>query len=272
MKDSDTSKRSPSNFRGLPDDEAVRPIIETRANAENDEQWARSAQAPVVGVLASLNVGKPKPLERRGRPIPSAIFKTPVEVAVRLSETGLEGDEQADLRVHGGPDKVVCAYCVENLPYWSKVLGNCLAPGAFGENFSVEGMMEPDVYIGDVHEVGDAVVQVSQPRQPCFKLAARHGLPEMALLVQESGKKGFYFRCLDAGEVRRGDEISLVERPAGAVSVAEANRVMHRDKADRAAAERLLEAPGLSASWRKSLERRLSGDAESQAARLEGDG
>lgn len=218
------------------------------------------------GVLASLNVGRP--LERRGRAAPTAIFKSPVEDALWLSEIGLEGDEQADLRVHGGPDKAVCAYCVENLPYWSKVLGACLAPGAFGENFTVEGMAESDVYIGDVYEVGDAVVQISQPRQPCFKLAVRHGLPEMALLVQESGKTGFYLRCLEPGEVRPCDGISLVERPAGAVGVAEANRTMHRDMSDMAAAGHLLEAPGLSASWRKSLEKRLSGGTENTAARL----
>ncbi len=209
-------------------------------------------------------------MERRGRAAPTAIFKSPVEDGLLLSETGLEGDEQADLRVHGGPDKAVCAYCAENLPYWSKVLGTCLAPGAFGENFTVEGMPESDVCIGDVYEVGDAVVQISQPRQPCFKLAVRHGLPEMALLVQESGKTGFYLRCLEPGEVRRGDGIHLLERAAGAVGVAESNRIMHRDKSDMAAAERLLEAPGLSASWRKSLAKRLAGHIENPTARLDG--
>lgn len=292
MKDFDSPKRLPPDFTGLPDEEAVRLIMERYANAKNNEQWARfflavsrgeiggdpargpvwETREPVVGTLLSLNVGRSKPLERRGRFVSSAIFKTPVEGDMWLSQTGLEGDEQADLRVHGGPDKAVCVYSVENLPRWSEILGASLSSGAFGENFSVEGMTESDVYIGDVYEAGGAFVQVSQPRRPCFKLAVRHGLPEMALLVQESGKTGFYLRCLDGGAVRKGDEITLFTRPERSVSIAEANRIMYRDEPDVAAAERLLVSPGLSASWRRTLEKQLSGKNENQSARLEGNG
>ena len=113
-------------------------------------------------------------------------------------------------------------------------------------------------------------MQVSQPRQPCFKLAARHGVKELALWVQETGKTGFYFRVLEEGEVGVGDGIALVERPRPEATLVKANRVMHRDKNDRAAMERLLAAPELSANWRRTFEKRLSGRVEDAAPRLEG--
>jgi MOSC domain-containing protein YiiM len=145
-----------------------------------------------------------------------------------------------------------------------------LGPAAFGENFSTQGFTESAVCVGDVYGVGTAVVQVSQPRQPCFKLAARHGVKELALWVQETGLTGFYFRVLEEGEVAAGDEIALLERPAPEVSVAEANRVMHLDKQDVAGIERLLAVAELSANWRRTFEKRLSGRAEDAAPRLEG--
>ncbi|TCJ18282.1 MOSC domain-containing protein [Rubrobacter taiwanensis] len=220
--------------------------------------------------LVSLNVGKPRELAHGRRTVRSAIYKTPVSGVLWLGERGLEGDEQADLRVHGGPEKAVCVYPLENLPHWRAVLGLELGPGAFGENFSVSGMVEEAVHIGDTYRVGEAVVQVSQPRQPCFKLAARHEVPELALLVQESGRTGFYFRCLQPGRVRAGDELALLERPGASVSVAEANRIMHRDKRDAAGIERLLAIPELSASWRRTLEKRLGGAVEDAGRRLSG--
>lgn len=123
--------------------------------------------------------------------------------------------------------------------------------------------------IGDIYRIGSAVVQVSQPRQPCFKLAARHGIKELALWVQKTGITGFYFRCLESGEVRVDDDIVLIKRPTRSVSIIEANRVMHRDKHDTVSIERLLAVPELSASWQRALEKRLSGAVENAAPRLE---
>jgi len=220
--------------------------------------------------LVSLNVGKPRPLIQRNKSVPSAIFKSPVLGSLQLGGTGLEGDAQANLEDHGGPEKAVCVYPLEHYRYWAARLGRELGPGAFGENFSTEKTLEPDVWIGDVYRVGSATVQVSQPRQPCFKLAARHGVKELALWAQEAGFTGFYLRCLESGEVRAGDDIVLLERPTQSVNIAEANRVMHHDKHDAVGIERLLGIPELSVSWRRTLEKRLHGRAENTAPRLEG--
>jgi MOSC domain-containing protein YiiM len=197
--------------------------------------------------------------------------KPPVSGPRWLGETGLQGDAQADLDNHGGPEKAVCVYPLEHYPYWTERLGKSLEPGSFGENFSTQGLSETEVCIGDVYRVGSSLLQVSQPRQPCYKLAARHGVPEMAAWVQEQGRTGFYLRCLEPGEVRAGDEVSLVERPAGAVSVTGANRVMHHDRHDREGIRALL-AMGelLAGSWRTKLEKRLAGAEEDPTLRLEG--
>jgi MOSC domain-containing protein YiiM len=220
--------------------------------------------------LVSLNVGQPAPLAFRGGTVASAIRKQPVAGALRLGSTGLAGDAQADLRVHGGPDKAVCVYPAEHLAYWSARLGRRLEPAAFGENFSVAGLLEADVCLGDVYRVGTALVQVTQPRQPCYKLATRQGEPAFALWVQESGRTGYYFRCLEPGAVQAGDAIALVERPAPGSTIAEANRLLHRDKYDRAGLERLLAVAALSASLRRTCEERLAGVPDDPARRLEG--
>lgn len=209
--------------------------------------------------LVSLNVGEPKPLAYRGKHVQSGFRKSPEPGGLWLGETGLEGDGQADLENHGGPEKAVCVYPLEHYPYWQERLERPLEPGAFGENFSTEGLLESDVCIGDVYRVGGALVQVSQPRQPCYKMAARHGVKELALWVLETGFTGFYFRCLEPGEVRMGEGISLVRRARTPVSLAEANRVMHHDKRDVESIELLLAVPELAASWRRTFEKRLVG-------------
>ena len=207
--------------------------------------------------LISLNVGLPRSLARGKREVRSGIFKSPVRGGLRLGETGLEGDGQGDVEHHGGPDKAVCVYAVENLPYWRERLGLEMEPGAFGENFSTEGLVEREVRIGDVFRVGTTVVQVSQPRIPCFKLAARHGEGELALWVKETGFTGFYLRCLEPGEVRAGEAVLLEEKAEQGFTVAEANRVMHGDGEDPEGMERLLATPALSAEWKKMLKSRL---------------
>ena len=207
--------------------------------------------------LVSLNVGLPRSLAHGKGEVRSGIFKSPVRRALRLGETGLEGDGQGDVEHHGGTDKAACVYAVENLSYWRERLGLEMGPGAFGENFSTEGLVEREVRIGDVFRVGTAVVQVSQPRIPCFKLAARHGEGKLALWVKESGLTGFYLRCLEPGEVRVGDEILLEEEAERGFTVAEANRVMHGDGEDPEGIERLLAVPELSAEWGRMLKSRL---------------
>jgi MOSC domain-containing protein YiiM len=227
--------------------------------------------------VRSLNVGLPKPLAHGKGFVRSGFVKAPAAGPLWLGETGLEGDGQADLKVHGGPEKAVCLYPLEHYPYWEERLGRRLPEAAFGENFSTEGLVESEVCIGDVFRVANPagssgpIVQVSQPRQPCYKLAARHGVKKLALWVQETGLTGFYFRVLKEGEIRAGTELALLERPAPWATVAEANRVMHRDKEDLGSIERLLALPELSASWRRTFEKRLAGGkAEDIAGRFGG--
>lgn len=210
--------------------------------------------------LVSLNIGEPQLLVPHSSPdknVFSGIFKSPVSGAVWLGETGLEGDGQADLKNHGGPDKAVCVYPLEHYPYWTRRLRRDLPEGAFGENFTGEGLLESSVHIGDIYEVGDALVQVSQPRQPCFKLAARYNVKELALWVRETGFTGFYLRCLKPGAVQEGDKVLLVERTSSALTVAEANNIMNAGGAGVADVERLLMESALSVSWRRTLVERL---------------
>ena len=208
------------------------------------------------GVLTTLQVGQTSALRSGGKVVPSAFVKCRVVGPVWLSELGLGGDEQADLKAHGGPDKAVCVYPGEHYAYWEERLARALPEAAFGENFTTRGLTENTVHIGDIFEVGEATVRVSQPRQPCFKLAARHEEPKLALWVQETGRTGFYLRCLEPGWVAPDQTVTLVERSPHGVTVAEANRVMYHDKDDAAGTERLLAVPELSGSWRKTLEKR----------------
>lgn len=224
--------------------------------------------------IVSLNVGGPKPLAYHGKYVESGFVKKPVFSPVWLSKINLEGDRQADLRVHGGVDKAVCVYPLEHYPYWEERLDRKLNVAAFGENFSTEGFTESNVYIGDVFRVGSPgrgpVVQVSQPRQPCYKLGARYDLAELVLWVQDSGATGFYLRVIEEGEVRPGDGLDLIERPHPDASVAEANRVMHQDRRDAEGLKRLAGIGGLSSSWRRKFEKRLEGEIEDVCARIEG--
>jgi MOSC domain-containing protein YiiM len=144
----------------------------------------------------------------------SAIFKEAVEGPVWVSTSRVSGDEQADLRVHGGPDKAVFAYPVEHLRTWAVELGlTKMAGGGFGENLTTAGLLEDSVCIGDTLRAGGVLLQVSQPRGPCWKLARRWNQPDLALRVDESGRTGWYYRVLQEGYLQAGDPLQLVERP-----------------------------------------------------------
>ena len=227
--------------------------------------------------IRSIQVGTPKAHGRPGasnpmdRPWTSAIVKEPVEGRLRVGKTNIEGDRQADLRHHGGPDKAVLAYAAAHYGPWRAQLpGVELSPGAFGENLTVEGLTEWDVAIGDVWRAGTTTFQVSQPRQPCWKLARRLRVEDMVVRVQESLRSGWYLRVLEEGEIQAGDELSLVERPHPEWTVAEASRVMYGVRADPAAAVELAALDELSASWKRTLTLRASGHSADTAARVEG--
>lgn len=183
----------------------------------------------------------------------SGIVKLPVDAPVLLTKEGFVGDGQADREAHGGPDKAACVYPVEHVPAWAEWLDERdLPPGAFGENLTTTGLLETDVHIGDVFALGETVVQVSQPRGPCYKLGARWGRKELPARMAREGISGFYFRVTEPGQVRAGDEFALLERRSD-VSVAEVMRVGYRDRNDAAAVERLLAVPELAEQWRETL-------------------
>jgi MOSC domain-containing protein YiiM len=212
--------------------------------------------------IASVNVGRPQTRGYDGaadpfdQPWTSGIFKTAVAGAVWLTPTGFDGDGQADLTVHGCEDKAACVYSADHYPAWSRELHrHPLAFGAFGENLSVAGLDEQSVCIGDVWAIGEAVVEVSQPRQPCWKLARRWRITTFSDQVVKSGRTGWYFRVRTPGLVAQGTALSLVARPHPEWTVAAANAVMHQRVGDTAALASL--AP-LSASWRATLRRRLA--------------
>ena len=176
--------------------------------------------------LISVNVSRPKEIAARGRTVTTGIFKEAVAGRVRLGRLNLEGDGQADLRVHGGPNKAVYAYPSEHYDYWKRELGRSnLVFGQFGENLTVEGMLESEVHLGDVFKVGSAVVQVSQPRSPCYKLGIRMGSSGFPKLFLASGRPGFYLRVLEEGEVGAGDPIELAHADPDRLSVLEASRL-----------------------------------------------
>lgn len=192
------------------------------------------------------------------RPWTTGFDKRPVAGPVWLGVTNLDGDGQADLAHHGGPDKAVLAYSADHYEPWRRELEMPVLPfGAFGENFTVEGLTERTVCLGDIWQAGDAVLQVSQPRQPCWKLARRWRLKTLALRVQESGRTGWYLRVLNEGVVAAGLPLQLRDRPHPIWTVERANWVMHFDKSDLTAAAELAALPPLAASWRATLLKRV---------------
>jgi MOSC domain-containing protein YiiM len=172
--------------------------------------------------LVSVNVGRPRAVDWRGRRVRSAIWKAPVEGPVRVTRLSLEGDKQSDLRVHGGPDKAVYAYPSEHYAHWARELpGMDLPWGSFGENFTTEGLLESEVRIGDRFQVGTAELQVSDPRMPCYKLGVRFGRDDMVKRFLAHGGSGFYLAVIREGEVAAGDPIELTARSDQEVTVAD---------------------------------------------------
>jgi MOSC domain-containing protein YiiM len=204
--------------------------------------------------VLSLQVARASTLPWRGKEVPSGFLKTPVEGRIALGPLGLDGDEQADLTVHGGPDKAICCYPSEHLPGWRERTGLPMRSGAFGENLTLAGLTEHDVHIGDTYTLGDdgAVVQVSQPRGPCFKVAARWGARTMPADMARGLIAGFYFRVLTPGTVGVGDTLELTERVSD-VTVAEVLRVTYRDRRDPPALARVMAVPQLAAQWQAAL-------------------
>ena len=208
--------------------------------------------------LIAISVGKPRTVEWRGRNIETSIFKTPVTGRVHVGRLDLDGDQQSDLSVHGGADKAVYAYPSEHYPFWRRELPEAeLSWGAFGENFTTEGLLEDDVWIGDRYRIGTAEFVVTQPRMPCYKLGIRFGRPDMVKRFLQSGRSGFYFGVEREGDVGAGDTIARLSRDDRRLTVADVVALYATDAANQQLLERASDHPALPASWRDYFRERL---------------
>jgi MOSC domain-containing protein YiiM len=224
--------------------------------------------------LLSVNVSLPKEVPHERKTVFTSIYKEPVDGRVMLRTMNLDGDGQADLENHGGVYQAAYVYSVENYDHWWRELGRYYLFGQFGENFTVEGMAEDDIYIGDVFGVGDALVEVTQPRTPCFKLGIKMGMPKFPKMFLSSGRVGFYLRVLREGEVGAGDAFERIEECPERVSVREMSRLLFFEPENLEGAKRALRVRALSPGWRNSFENRLAkaGEDQDNAAEKESSG
>jgi MOSC domain-containing protein YiiM len=209
--------------------------------------------------IISLSVGRPRLVAWKGQTVSTGIFKSPVEGRVTLRTLNLDGDRQADLSVHGGPEKAVYAYPSEHYGYWREELPGAELPwGMFGENFTTEGLDESTVNVGDRFRLGAAEVTVTQPRMPCYKLGIKFGRADILKRFLASGRTGFYFSVQREGEVGAGDEFELIGRDANGVTVADITRLYARDGGDFETMRRAVAVEALPEGWRAHFRQQLA--------------
>jgi MOSC domain-containing protein YiiM len=209
--------------------------------------------------LISLNVARPRLMVYQGATINTGIFKKPVAGRVALRTLNLDGDRQADLSVHGGPNKAVYAYPSEHYGYWRQELPDANLPwGGFGENFTTTDLEEDDLHIGDRFRIGSAVVIVRQPRMPCYKLAAKFQRDDMIERFLRSGRSGFYFSVEQEGEVGVGDSFELISPAPDGITIAEMNRLFFLEKYDQDLLQKAISTDALPEDWREYLLPRLN--------------
>jgi MOSC domain-containing protein YiiM len=226
----------------------------------------READA-VLRTVLSVNVGTPREFDYRGRPARSAIWKTPVGGRVAVRGVNLEGDDQADREAHGGPDKAVYAYAVEDTRWWEKQIGRPLEPGVFGENLTVEGIDVNEALVGERWGIGSTVLEVSEPRIPCWRLGVRMSDDRFLRRFTEEMRPGAYLRIVSEGDVGAGDEIRVVEKPATDLTVRDVFRIYIHDRHE---AGRLIANPGMSEAWKSWAADFLqkAGDREPSSAKV----
>lgn len=200
----------------------------------------------------------------------TAIYRGKIDEAVYLSETGFKNDEVGDKKNHGGAEKAVFCYTVDHYDAWTNELDQDMRAGAFGENLAVAGLDETNVCIGDIYQLGEVQLQVSQPRRPCWRPARRHGIIDLALKIEDSGRTGWYFRVLKEGSVQAGEHFKLLERPNPEWTIDACNEVMYNQTENNGLAESLRDVELLADSWKKSLQKRLDGIPENKEPRVFG--
>ena len=214
------------------------------------------------GMLLSVNVGGIREFDYHGRPAVSAIWKSPVRGRIAVRGVNLEGDDQADREAHGGPDKAVYAYAIEDTRWWEEELGRSLEYGELGENLTTEGIGVTDALVGERWEIGSAVFEVSEPRVPCWRLAVRMEDQLFPRRFTQVGRPGTYLRIVREGDVGARDEVRVVERPDHDLTIGDVFRIYSRDRDD---AGRLLSVPDMSSSWQGWAERVLEKQKGRQA-------
>ena len=208
-----------------------------------------------MGRLLSVNVGLPRDVTWQDKTVHTGIWKTPVEGPRMVRRLNIDGDGQGDLAGHGGEHRAVLVYQQDSYRYWEKQLGRTgLAYGELGENFTVDGLPDAEVCIGDRYRIGAALFEVTQPRVTCYRAGIRLNEPAMAALLVKHGRPGFYLRVLEEGEVEAGDEITRVAAGPEQMSVAEIDALLYLPGHPRDRLERALRIPALSAGWRRSFE------------------
>src|SRR5215470_12148492 len=214
--------------------------------------------------LLSLNVGLPRDIAWRGRTVHTGVWKDPVQGRRMVRRLNIDGDGQGDLGGHGGEQRAVFVYQIESYRYWQEQLKRTdFAPGQFGENFTIEGLTDDAVCIGDRYQIGSALFEVTQPRVTCYRVGIRMSEPRMPALLTSSGRPGFYFRVLHEGEVGAGDEIAKVGDAKEQMTVAEINALLYLPNHTRAQLQRALRIEALSHGWRSSFEALLQQDGAS---------
>jgi MOSC domain-containing protein YiiM len=208
--------------------------------------------------VISVNVGTPRVVMLNGNPVTTGIFKAPVAGRVMLRTLNLDGDRQADLSVHGGASKAVYVYPSEHYDYWKKELPELELPwGMFGENFTTAGLVESELNIGDKFRVGAAVVIVTEPRMPCYKLGIKFGRADIVKRFLASERSGFYLAVLQEGEVGAGDAIEPIERNEKSLTVRDITRLYTSEKHNVSLLRRAIELDALPESWRNYFRNRL---------------
>lgn len=217
--------------------------------------------------LVSLNVARPRLVIYNGKTISTGIFKEPVPGPVPLRTLNLDGDRQADLTVHGGPNKAVYGYPSEHYPEWRRELpGVDMAWGMFGENFTTEGLSEDELHVGDRFQIGSSILVVRQPRTPCYKLAAKFRRDDILERFLLSGRSGFYFSVEQEGSVAAEDDIQLLTRNGDGIKVSEMNRLLVREKYNQDLLRKAIQTAALPENWREYFVERLEQKRLDQAA------
>ncbi|HWH14634.1 MAG TPA: MOSC domain-containing protein [Miltoncostaeaceae bacterium] len=213
----------------------------------------------MIEQVLSVNVGGVRTIPNGTRTTRTGIFKEPADGRVPLGREGFTGDRQADRRVHGGPEMAAYLYSADDYRWWEDELGRPLPPGTFGENLTVTGLRDGEVHIGDRFRLGTALVEVTAPREPCFKLGLRMEDPRFVVRFRKAGRTGFYVRVLEEGDVGAGDPIERVERDAQGFTVLDAHRTMTGDRGDAAALRRAAGVVRLKSDWREHFARLAAG-------------